>query len=163
MKPLGRNRWTFFYDRGPDCDSLTHTVLATYVTSYEQMDDNDMYPVEGITECGVLVTLYPGSKGRAREGVYINDDHMLTCIRCLSGHSTDGVSFRYEQKTLTFAARYGKTVSGRTPYPGPQIPLQNIPPPKMNGRRVVSIFDDYKNIVDYQAWLAGMLTTMPKP
>lgn len=166
MKPLGRNRWTFFYDGRPDGDRLTHSVLATYGSGYEQIDVA-VYPNEGITECGVLVKLYPASKGRAKEGVYISDDHMLTCIRCLSGCSTDGVSFRAEQKNLLFAQRYGmkgkvlQTVTGRTPYPGPQIPLQNLPPSK----RLVSVFDEAQNVSldEYQAIFAAILAPLHKP
>lgn len=136
-----------------------------YETSYEQLDIN-VYPTDGITECGVHVKLYPATKGRAQQGVYVSDDHMLTCIRCLSGCSTDGASFRAEQKNLLFAQRYGKNVtnvSGRLSYgsrpQGP--PLQNIPPPKVQGHRVSMSYVDEVQV--YAPWLAAWAASLPKP
>jgi hypothetical protein len=77
-----------------------------YGTGYEQRDIH-IYPTHGITECGVQVRLIPGAIGACCEGEYVNDDRMLTCIRCLSGVSTDGISFRQDWKMRNFAKNYG--------------------------------------------------------
>ena|SRR3989304_110365 len=104
MKPLGRNRWTFLFTQG---DKLVHNALAMYGTGYEQRDTR-VYPTDGITECGVHVKLISGHPGGCYEGFYVDDDQMLTCIRCLSGVSTDGISFRQDWtiKGRTYSVAY---------------------------------------------------------
>jgi hypothetical protein len=87
-----------------------HNTLAMYGTGYEQRDIY-VYPTHGITECGVQVRLIPGAIGACHEGEYVNDDRMLTCIRCLSGVSTDGISFRQDLKMRNFAKNYGMSGS----------------------------------------------------
>jgi len=110
LQPLGRDRWLFHHNHGDHHDGLVHSVLAAYGARYEQRDV-PVYPLEGITECGVYVHLHSGTAGMCREGVYVSDDNFPTCIRCASGVSTDGVSFRQTAKTLRFAQMYGKPIN----------------------------------------------------
>lgn len=106
VQPRGRDRWLFHCRY----DQLVHSVLAAYGTRYEQRDV-PCYPLEGITECGTYVHLISGTPGTCREGIYVNDDHFPTCIRCASGVSTDGISFRQTAKNDTFARVYGARVN----------------------------------------------------
>jgi hypothetical protein len=110
LQPLGRDRWLFHHNRGDHHDGLVHSVLAAYGSRFEQRDV-PLFPTEGITECGVYVTLLSGTPGMCREGIYVNDDSFPTCIRCASGVSKDGLSFRQAEKNLRFAQMYGRPIN----------------------------------------------------
>jgi hypothetical protein len=78
-----------------------------YDPTYKQRGEM-IVPVLGITECGIYVKLLNDTTAVAEQGVYLDDKHTVTCMRCASGVCHDGISFRQAQKEALFGERYGR-------------------------------------------------------
>lgn len=106
MRPLGRDRWSFLHnaDHG---DQLVHSALAMYNPTYKQRGVM-VVPALGITECGIYIKLLDDMAAVAEQGVYLDDKHTVTCMRCASGVCSDGISFRQTVKEALFGERYGR-------------------------------------------------------
>lgn len=139
-------------------DHLIHVALAAYDASYEQLDVT-VYPTLGITECGIYIKMFSGTRGNCEQGSYIGDEHFPTCMRCASGVCTDGISFRQMTKNAMFAQRYGRSVNYPIQGSAAQFSQPNIQQMPRNVKANVKkpvygmTFLDEAQVVDYKTAL----------